>query len=147
MKGHSPDVIHGNIKELVKSGRDPKQAIAIALANARNSKKMAMGGMVEEDEDMPSDLYEINSRAVDAPEDISNPEEQAEDGQVAFSLKMGNPGGMEEGLEQTPSNELMGAKPSEDMKDGLEEPMPMLSSEVMEALKNKKKNRRYMNGA
>lgn len=52
MKGHSPEVVSGNIKELVKSGRKPKQAVAIALSNARKYKKMAEGGMVEDDEEM-----------------------------------------------------------------------------------------------
>ena len=47
MKGHSPKVVSGNIKELIKSGRPQKQAVAIALSNARKYKKMAKGGHVE----------------------------------------------------------------------------------------------------
>lgn len=47
-KGHSSQVISSNIKELVGSGKNQKQAIAIALSEARRSKKMAGGGMIEE---------------------------------------------------------------------------------------------------
>lgn len=46
-KGHSREVVSNNIRELVDSGHKPKQAIAIALANARKYKKMAEGGWVE----------------------------------------------------------------------------------------------------
>ena len=46
IKGHSPEVVSKNIKELMKSGRKQKQAIAIALAEKRKSKKMADGGLV-----------------------------------------------------------------------------------------------------
>lgn len=38
-KGKSKKVVGGNISELEKSGRDPKQAIAIALSKAGFSKK------------------------------------------------------------------------------------------------------------
>jgi ribosomal protein L12E/L44/L45/RPP1/RPP2 len=38
-EGHSKEVVSGNIKELMKSGRDQKQAVAIALSNARKSKR------------------------------------------------------------------------------------------------------------
>lgn len=47
MKGHSPDVVRSNIKELIGTGRKPKQAIAISLANARKFKKMSDGGSVQ----------------------------------------------------------------------------------------------------
>jgi hypothetical protein len=47
-KGHSREVISKNIKELVKSGHKPKQAIAIALGEARKHK--AHGGMAEHEE-------------------------------------------------------------------------------------------------
>lgn len=50
-KGHSQEVVSSNIKELMHSGRKPKQAIAIALANARKYKKMAEGGYVEGDDE------------------------------------------------------------------------------------------------
>lgn len=50
-KGHSREIISSNIKEMVKSGRPAKQAIAASLAMARKSKKMAMGGMVDDEDD------------------------------------------------------------------------------------------------
>jgi len=48
-KGHSKEVISENIKEMVKAGHKPKQAVAAALAEARKYKKMADGGTVEQD--------------------------------------------------------------------------------------------------
>ncbi len=45
-EGHSKEVVSENVRELVKSGRKPKEAIAIALASARKSKKMYNGGEV-----------------------------------------------------------------------------------------------------
>lgn len=50
MKGHSQKVVSSNIKEMVKSGYKPKQAIAASLASSRKYKKMAAGGMVHEGE-------------------------------------------------------------------------------------------------
>lgn len=47
MRGHSSHIVSSNIKELINSGRKPKQAIAISLANARKYKKMAEGGDVK----------------------------------------------------------------------------------------------------
>jgi hypothetical protein len=136
MKGHSPEVVHSNIKELVRAGHDPKQAIAIALANSRKSKMMAEGGMVDDDNDMPRDLYEINEAAVEPPEDISNPEEIAEN----FDMTKMAMGGM---VQPMTSDEPMGAKPTESMPAMDGDKMPMVSKEAMEALMRKKKNRRY----
>ena len=39
IQGHDPKTIHANIRELVKSGRPTKQAVAIAYSEARKSKK------------------------------------------------------------------------------------------------------------
>lgn len=51
-KGHSTATVSHNIREKVKAGMHPKQAIASSLASARKYKGMAMGGYVEgEDED------------------------------------------------------------------------------------------------
>lgn len=44
-KGHSPQVVSQNIKEMMGSGRPQKQAIAASLASARKYKKMWKGGM------------------------------------------------------------------------------------------------------
>lgn len=51
-KGNSSKVVSSNIKELVKAGHSPKEAIAISLASKRKYKKMAEGGMVNSDFDM-----------------------------------------------------------------------------------------------
>ena len=48
-KGHSPEVVSSNIKELVKAGHPQKQAIAIALASKRKFKKMASGGLADDE--------------------------------------------------------------------------------------------------
>lgn len=67
--GHSQDVISGNIKELVKSGRPQKQAIAAALSMARKSKKMADGGLVDNDGNATPDPKEAEYRP-----ELSNPD-------------------------------------------------------------------------
>ncbi len=38
-KGKSPKIVSANIRELKKSGRPQKQAVAIALSTARGGKK------------------------------------------------------------------------------------------------------------
>jgi len=48
IKGSSPQAVSANVKELMKSGRKQKQAVAIALAHKR---KYAKGGMVDQDAD------------------------------------------------------------------------------------------------
>lgn len=49
-KGNSREVVSRNISELVKSGRDVKQAVAIALHHADQYKKYADGGDVTDDD-------------------------------------------------------------------------------------------------
>ena len=49
IKSGSAKAVGHNIKEMVKSGYKPKQAIAASLANQRRYKKMAMGGQTVED--------------------------------------------------------------------------------------------------
>lgn len=59
-KGHSPEIVRANIKEMVKSGYRPKQAVAASLAKARKYKKMSDGGQVVSDGgmgDMPQEEY------------------------------------------------------------------------------------------
>lgn len=46
-KGHSQEVISHNIKEMMKSGHKQKQAVAAALSQARQSKKLAKGGLAQ----------------------------------------------------------------------------------------------------
>jgi len=41
--GHSRKTVSDNISELVKSGRDQDQAVAIAHSNARKSAKRTLG--------------------------------------------------------------------------------------------------------
>lgn len=38
-QGYSPKVVSGNIREMVKSGKPQKQAVAIAIDKAKASKK------------------------------------------------------------------------------------------------------------
>ncbi len=161
-KGRSPEVVSHNIKELVKSGRDPKQAVAIALSKKRKFQAMADGGYVEgemEGEEPNRDLAELNDDAYD-PADAANPEEQSE--HMAFSQALRNkaesslPGYAEGGLvESETEDEPLGNKPSESMASPSEEPMAsvpakpaaedhaLISSEAMEAIEKKKKMRRY----
>ena len=46
-KSSSAEALHSNIRELIKSGHNPKQAIAIGLSNQRKFKHMADGGIIE----------------------------------------------------------------------------------------------------
>lgn len=50
-KGYSRDVVSHNIQEMMRSGHPQKQAIAAALSTARKYKKMATGGLVNDDFD------------------------------------------------------------------------------------------------
>lgn len=152
--GHDQESVSYNVKELVRSGRDPKEAVAIALSHARKSKKMAAGGMVEDE--APRDLYEEN---VDSqPSDISNPENMSEHNKDMNDMKKDadSKGYAMGGLVQPEtSDEIMGNKPSEDMMSSTEEPLsslPMkpaaldhalLSQDAMNALAERKKKRRY----
>jgi hypothetical protein len=60
MQGHSKQIISSNIREMIKSGRTQNQAIAAALASARNSKRVAETANPEESQATPE--------AVGAPE-------------------------------------------------------------------------------
>lgn len=48
-KGFSQQVVSHNVKEMIRSGHKPKQAVAAALASSRKYKNMAAGGMFEGD--------------------------------------------------------------------------------------------------
>jgi hypothetical protein len=47
--GTSHEVITSNIKELIRAGHPQRQAVAAALAHSKKSKKMAQGGLAEEE--------------------------------------------------------------------------------------------------
>ncbi len=131
-KGKSPEVVSANIRELVKSGRPQKQAIAIALAKKR---KYSSGGMVEDEEDSHEsieDLMELGDQG-----GVSNPEEQKE--HMALCEKLMNHYAMG-GLVQTKADDAMQNIPDEKMS--APEEHASLSAEVMEALAKKKARRR-----
>lgn len=50
-KGHSHEVVSHNIREMVRAGHPIKQAVAASLSTARKYKKMASGGLVNDDFD------------------------------------------------------------------------------------------------
>lgn len=171
-KGHSQDVISSNIKELVKSGKKHKEAIAAALAMARKSKKMAEGGMVadDQDKDASSDLDSESQRGPGelmdqanfaARDDVASPMEQKKERSLADALYEASeeselPHLAEGGLVQPEySGEESGNKP-EPKFDSSEEPassMPDKPSDhrsapmdeaVSRAILEHKKKRKFM---
>ena len=96
-KGHSPEVVSHNVKELVKSGKKQKEAVAIALSAARKYKKMAQGGLVESpdfdedqdssnDQDADRDQADIAEMGKFHENEIANPE--AQDAERMFAKKL-----------------------------------------------------------
>lgn len=53
--GHSKELIQKNIDEMIRSGHDPKQAVAAAYAQSRKAKKMGEGGEIEPEEIIPTE--------------------------------------------------------------------------------------------
>lgn len=184
IKGNSKAAVSSNIKEMVKSGRPAKQAIAASLAMARKSKKMAMGGMVEDDDEgsatMPGDAtypegddqQGLSESVMDAQSE--NEGLQADRYAANDNTNEFNPNDMvagskmsKGGLAQSEMAQALGNKPDLSwINDGTGEPMssmpskpadmehsmidsvPMvspsgLSAEAMEAIRAKKKNRRF----
>lgn len=193
--GHSKEIVSGNIKELMRSGRKPKQAVAIALASARKSKKMAEGGMIDED------MSDMGRGSVDSMSDEGRtgdpvyPKGMDPDGlssnvmdeqKMAEALQAAKYGANDNthdfeadddvagermadgGLVVDEANDIVGDKPSQEMRDASEEPMAeemssmgargpdehrmagpgeirpsALSKEAMEAIMRKKKARKY----
>lgn len=152
-KGHA--IVAANIKELIRSGREPKQAVAIALSHSR---KMAKGGMVEDDDEYRS-LGELMEQG-DQP-DVANPEEQVEESDLMQALKRSDEveayamGGLVQGGPD--ADEPVGNKPEEEMSDGLEDKLempvkpaeedhaiPVLSDLAMKEIEERKKRRRFM---
>ena len=157
VKGHSPKVVSSNVKELIRSGRPQKQAVAIALNNARKYKKMAAGGIAAEEGEMEEneisrddmdqgagtdlnensqrDLSEIQSMGESHPNDVMNPEYQDAQKMLAKRLfekseKMEySMGGL---VQDGPTgDEPVGNKPSEEMESGLEDPLAEMEVDAM----------------
>lgn len=139
-KGHSPEVVSSNIREMMMAGHPREQAVAAAMASARKYKKMAMGGMVTSDmnEDASSDLDENasthlperNALGETQPESVENPDLQDHERNLASALfREGEKNEMDEGyamgglVQPEYSDEMLGTKPTEGMQDGTEEPM------------------------
>ena len=79
IKSASKEAVSSNIKELVKSGRKPKQAIAIALAHQRQMKHMSEGGLVESQQD--SDDGDISSQGdMGSPGEATYPQHDDDEG-------------------------------------------------------------------
>ena len=80
--GTSNETVSSNIKELMKSGKPKRQAIAIAVSNKMKYKKMSAGGFVEgedEDESEPMSESEAEERAEVLSTEIEAPERPKED--------------------------------------------------------------------
>jgi|WetSurMetagenome_2_1015567.scaffolds.fasta_scaffold289440_2 hypothetical protein len=66
IKSHTDEAREKNIKEMIASGHDPEQAVAAGYANQRKYKKMAEGGILEEEmehgmqDTIPKGLVEHN---------------------------------------------------------------------------------------
>jgi hypothetical protein len=125
-KGHSQEVVSSNIRELVRSGYKPKQAVAVALAKSRKYKKMAEGGVVEEGfED----------------------EGQQEEGSEASFAEALRKKSEEQEMEASPAEE---ESPEEEQAEAETEErapaeLPELSDNVRAALEAKRKRRQYGN--
>lgn len=155
-KGKSHEVISSNIKELVKAGHDPKQAVAIALSESR--KHMSEGGLAEpETSDMGPEDYSRNIVQLDQqgdmnPAAVMNPDYQKEDQAFADALKRmaglakESEGYAMGGLVEPEHDSDLGNKPSEEEilgKESKEVPPLGLSAEIMDALAAAKKKRKY----
>jgi len=80
IKSASKEAVSANIKEMVKSGMKPKQAIAAALSHQRQMKKMAMGGMVEDKMDTDDGSIDAGSDEMGMPGQAVYPEGDDEQG-------------------------------------------------------------------
>lgn len=134
MGGKSKHVIAKNIKEMIAAGHEPKQAVAAALSNAR---KMAMGGMVDVDDDAGASsendesalrsLAEIQDQGISLPDQIMNPQMQMHDDMLAKALfkkseDVGEYGYADGGLVEVKDTDT-GNEPSMDMVSDTDEPM------------------------
>ncbi len=148
--GHSSDVISSNVKELIGSGRPKKQAVAIALSQARKH-KMSEGGMVDDfDEDAHSDLDEGADRTIGELQDLgayrpdvdANPESQDLHKELAKALFEKSE---KEELNFSDGGEVLEPNPNQEIGDNpVGEMHPIeISQEAKEALEERKKRRKY----
>lgn len=137
--GVKPEVVHGNIREMIKAGHPQKQAIAAALSMKRKSmKKMKDGGMIDDDMDegAGSDfnenanvgLMEHDILGKVRESSVENPEYQDAQKRLAKHLfeasERGEHGYAEGGLVIGEAQLPVGSKPELDwINDGTEEPM------------------------
>lgn len=171
--GHSPEVVHQNIKEMVAAGHPLKQAVAAALAMKRKSKKMAEGGMVDPDDDMDlgtdnsedaqRSLAEIQKAGRSLPQDIASPEMEEHSDHLAKALyKQAQDeeklhfadGGLIEGMEdREDGNEPSMAMPAdtdEPMSAEPEHPAPLehavvsLNEVQKQAIMDRKRKRKFL---
>lgn len=149
--GHDPKTVSANVRELVRAGHDPKQAVAIALSSARKSKKMAQGGEVmDATEEMPRGLPELQMDGDVDPEDIASPEEQMEDKAFTEALRhkaemKSDPANMAIGGLVVEEGE--GSEESEPTQEQIAQPAapmsPMVTPDAMKEIEDRKKRRRY----
>lgn len=107
MKGHSKEVVSNNIKEMVKAGHKPKQAIAAALASARKYKKMADGGQAAPNDGQNTTQTSAPGSGTDNSNGVYNPNsddsEQSAKNSIAHGFGMAAGGliddDMDEGLD------------------------------------------------
>lgn len=152
MKGNSKEVVGSNIREMMKSGRSRNESIAASLSSARKYKKMADGGMVEDDdqdepevpmyaeggmvdtdpEDYNRSMTELQLEARSYPNEVANPETHEQDAEFAKALRrkaqmeMGAEGSnfADGGLVEPEHLSDMGNKPmEEDMEADTAEPL------------------------
>lgn len=134
--------VRSNVREMIKAGKKPKEAVAAALSMKRKSMKMADGGMVSDDvdsdvssgydENADRGLAELQAQGESRPNEVENPAYQEADRMLAKALhqksesaEMGYAMG---GLVQPDHGMALGNKPSEDMGDAeAEESMSDLS--------------------
>jgi hypothetical protein len=168
--GNSHEIVSSNIKEMVRSGMKPKQAIAAALSHARKSKKMAEGGLVEsqmDSDDAVGDMagkptYPMGDDDQGLSPNVMSQQELSDALQSSHSKANSvsyeaesEPSGSkldEAGLEDEADSlhSSLGSKPSQDMSSSVEDRSRMpsggmgLSDEAMKALAAKKARRRFV---
>ncbi len=151
-EGHSPEIVSGNIKEMIRSGYKPKQAIAAALAKKRKYQKMAEGGVVvdpdgalDELEGSARSLAELQEEAEARPEMVASPEMIDAGEMLAHALS-------KKVQEQEMQGYAMGGVVEEEVSTPVEpersEPIEptdggYLSDEARNAIEKKKKMRRF----